>query len=276
MHITPAPIFNLCASDGATATVHAHGAHVTAWVPAGETESRLFLSERAVFADGVPIRGGVPVIFPQFAGEGPLPKHGFARAAQWSLQRAAPLADGSAQVVFALTDSTSTRAIWPHAFAATLTVTIGGTALDVRLHVHNTGNSAFRFTAALHTYLSVGDIGQVRVLGLDTLRYRDTADGGAQRQQPAGPLQIAGEVDRNYFETPRLLTLHDGLRQLRIEQDGFDDTVVWNPGAEASKTFKDLAPDDYRRFLCIEAAAIQHPICLEPATEWQGHQRLSI
>ena len=78
-------IVELRSADGAFAQVHLHGGHVLAWTPAGERDSRLYLSPISKAAPGVAIRGGVPVIFPQFAGEGPLPKHGFARTARWSL-----------------------------------------------------------------------------------------------------------------------------------------------------------------------------------------------
>ena len=93
-------------------------------------------------------------------------------------------------------------------------------------------------------------------------------------QQADAGLSIVGEVDRNYFATPPALLLQDGPRTLRIEQTGFVDTVVWNPGAASSVNFKDLAPDDYQRFLCIEAATIAQPVALPPGGHWRGSQRL--
>ena len=66
-------------------TVYLHGAHVTSWKPARDHDERLFLSERSEFRAGTAIRGGIPVIFPQFAAEGPLPRHGFARTSEWTL-----------------------------------------------------------------------------------------------------------------------------------------------------------------------------------------------
>jgi glucose-6-phosphate 1-epimerase len=80
----------------------------------------IFLSERAKFCHGTAIRGGILVCFPQFADEGPLLKHGFARISVWKLLRAEQLAD-LAQAVLQLENSAITRAIWPHAFSATLT-----------------------------------------------------------------------------------------------------------------------------------------------------------
>lgn len=259
----------LHAEDGAMAEIHTRGAHLTRWQPAGAQDSRLFVSERAIYAAGVPIRGGVPVIFPQFAGEGPLPKHGFARTAQWQLCE-----QGRGFAIFEWSDDASTRAIWPQAFAARLSIHISGAALSVTLKIRNTGSDTFHFTAALHSYLAVQDIAAVQVLGLQGLDYRDTANGGRMAHELDPALRITGEVDRNYFGAPPTLTLQESGRALRIEQTGFVDTVVWNPGAVASANFKDLAPEDYKRFLCIEAAVIGQPVMLEPGAEWRGGQRL--
>src|SRR5687768_12899777 len=52
---------------GATADVSLHGAHVLSWKPAPARE-RLYLSPNASHAPGTAIRGGIPVVFPQFAG----------------------------------------------------------------------------------------------------------------------------------------------------------------------------------------------------------------
>src|SRR4029078_10633561 len=114
----------LHADDGALAEVHRHGAHVTSWRPAGDTESRLYLSPRSEFGGSAPIRGGVPVIFPQFAAEGPLPRHGFARTSRWSLGGVRRRADGTAEADFVLRDSGETRTIWDAAFKAVLSVSV--------------------------------------------------------------------------------------------------------------------------------------------------------
>ena len=262
-------LITLCTADGASATIHYRGAHLSHWQPAGAAQNRLFVSERAIYAEGTPIRGGVPVIFPQFAGEGPLPKHGFARTAQWQLQH--HTAD---RALLTLTDDASSHALWPHAFQATLAIALGSTALEVSLGIENTGRSAFSFTAALHTYLSVQDLASTQLLGLHGLRYCDTADQRQHKTERTQSLSIAGEVDRNYFDTPATLTLQEPHRKLHITQAGFADTVVWNPGEQASRSFKDLAPDDFRRFICVEAAAIQHPIQLAAGQQWRGSQTL--
>ncbi|WP_428309709.1 D-hexose-6-phosphate mutarotase [Hydrocarboniphaga sp.] len=263
----PAPL-NLHAADGARAEIHAQGAHLSRWWNAAG-DDLLFLSARSGFAPGVAIRGGVPVIFPQFAGEGPLPKHGFARTQPWTLvdQRAD-------RARLALQDNAATRAIWPHAFGCELSIEIGGSQLRVSLSVTNSGDAAMLFTTALHTYLRVAAITDVRVLGLEGLRYRDTANGNAEAIERAEQLAIVGEVDRIYFDSPARLELVEPTRRLQIEQQGFSDTVVWNPGAEKGAALADMEDGGYQRMLCIEAAVIGKPVHLAPGETWSGSQTL--
>ncbi len=267
------PKLLLVAADGARAEIHAQGAHLTSWIPAGGSE-RLYLSRKALFQSGAAIRGGVPVIFPQFAGEGPLPKHGFARGLPWRLSSTAQPPQGPASAVFELEANAATRAIWPQAFKAQLQVTVGGATLETTLSVENSGAGELSFTAALHTYLRVGEIEQVRLDGLHGLRYRDTARGGSEAVEQAQSLRIAGEVDRIYFNAPPALQLDDAAQRLRIESVGFTDVVVWNPGAERAAALSDLDADGYRHFLCVEAAAIGVPVRLMPGARWSGTQRL--
>ncbi|HET7458609.1 MAG TPA: D-hexose-6-phosphate mutarotase [Gemmatimonadaceae bacterium] len=265
----------LRAADGARAELYLHGAHVTSWVPAGGGDERLFLSAAAEFRDGAAIRGGVPVIFPQFAGMGPLPKHGFARTTAWSLAGVAD--DGAtASATLRLGDTAATRALWPHAFAAELTVTVGGPSLVVRLAVANMGrDDAFDFTAALHTYLRVADASRAALRGLGGARYRDSAAGGVERVQEEPELHVRGEVDRIYLGAPASLELAEPGRVTHIASSGFPDVVVWNPGPTKGAALGDMEPDGASRMLCVEAAAVGAPVRLATARRWEGTQTLT-
>ena len=254
-------------SEGATALVALHGAQVLSWIPADGRE-RLFLSERAVFTESQPIRGGIPVVFPQFSERGPLQKHGFARIRQW---RCDGLEDDSA--VFALAgDGRDTE--WPHPFRARLRVGLAAHRLAVALEIENTGNAPLAFTAALHSYLRVDDIAQVAIEGLQGCDYEDSANGGTLHRQHDYEVTFAGETDRIYNDVVAPLALVDGERRLDIEQDGFGDAVVWNPGEHLCARLIDLAPDDWRRFVCVEAGQVLQPVVLGPGEQWNGSQAL--
>jgi len=265
------PCLRLLAADGASAEIYAQGAHLVSWVPAGERASRLFLSERAEFRPGAAIRGGVPVIFPQFGSEGLLPRHGFARHRDWEWL---PAESSSERALFRLGDGADTRALWPQRFEARLQVEIGGAELKLTLAVHNRGAASFSFTAALHSYLQLGDLAAVALRGLRDCRYRDAVSGGSALETSAELRFDEREIDRIYFDTPPQLQLQEGRRHLQIESRGFSDTVVWNPGDERARALTDLEPGGQRRMLCVEAAVIGRPVELSPDSHWQGSQRL--
>ncbi len=265
------PAVSLASPDGARALILLQGGQLLSWQrPDGEEQ--LYLSPRANYATGQAVRGGVPVIFPQFECRGPLPRHGFARTTRWAFEHAtASRADALA--VFALNDNEATQAIWPHTFLAELTVRLSAARLDLELAVTNTSLAPFEFTAALHTYLRVQDIAHVHLDGLHRLRYQDSVRGTEQVEQHQ-TLQVTGEVDRIYFDAARELTLHDGLRRRRISAAGFHDAVVWNPGSAKCAALPDMPVDGYREMLCIEAAAIGTPVSLAAGAEWVARQSI--
>lgn len=263
------PAMRLRAPDGAEATVLLHGAQLVSWIPAGDQE-RLYLSPTAAAGPGQAVRGGIPVIFPQFSQRGPLPRHGFVRDRAWHWVEGA-VRSGAAIGVLRLTDDDATRAIWPHRFEAELSFSLAGLELDVELAIGNTGDTPFDVTAALHTYLRVDDVRRARLGGLYGVRYVDTLTGTEQRQE-MDPFSFVGEIDRIYFEAQAPLTLATAMGRMTITREGFDDVVVWNPGPVKAAALADLPDDDWLRMLCVEAAAIGTPVTLAPGQEWVARQ----
>lgn len=270
------PALELRSPDGACAVVTLHGGHVTSWVPAGSQPEQMYLSPTSAFADGKAIRGGVPVIFPQFSDRGPLLRHGFARTRPWTLIDSGVDAQG-AFAGLRLADDDQTRALWPHAFELDLTLRVSGRDLVMELACHNPGDAPFAFTCALHTYLRVQDIDRVHVQGLAGVLYRNCVD-GSSAAQPEVELQVRGELDRIYHAVPGPLRLVDAPAQhsVHVAQHGFEDVVVWNPGEARAATLADLAPGGWRQMLCIEAARIAHPVQLAGGQRWSGAQQLTL
>lgn len=266
--------FRLTAANGSTAVVSRFGAQVLSWVTRDGRE-RLFLSDQGVFDGNTAIRGGVPVCFPQFAGFGQLPKHGFARNRAWAVS-ARSCADGYALVSLELRDDEATRALWPHAFTAELTVVLEGDRLDIEFAVDNSGDTPFSFTAALHSYLRVVEVEDIALAGLYGFAYRDAVDGGRVKKETSPELLIEAETDRVYHEVTRPLLLQAGNRSLGINSDGFPDVVVWNPWEDGGARIADLAASDFRHFLCVESAAAIKPVQLAPGEDWYGRQSLVV
>ncbi len=267
----------LVAPDGARATVLLHGGHLVSWVPAG-AEEQLYMSPKSEFASGQAIRGGVPVIFPQFGARGPLQRHGFARTKPWALVSAEQGKD-DALAVLRLCDDAATRMFWPHAFELELSVRISGREIQIELACENKGEAVLEFTAALHSYLRVADLDSTSLQGLTAMRYWDSVD-EMEKVQRVDLLLPGGELDRIYHRVREDMTLKERLatteRRLQIAQQGFEDAVVWNPGAEKCAALADMPADGYMQMLCVEAAAIETPLRLGAGESWAGMQTLTL
>ncbi len=180
--------------------------------------------------------------------------------------------------ILRLRENGSSLSIWPHKFELEYTVRIEGSRLELSLKVTNTDNTPFEFTAALHTYLYVKDLRHAAVGGLKGIWFVDRtnplADIVRQAIQRDERLEFFGEVDRLYFDVVHPVQLIQNEKEISIEKSGFADVVTWNPGQDKCAAFKDLQPDGYLEFVCVEAAAVEKPIRLGQGESWLGIQRL--
>ncbi len=266
--------------ESARGRVFLHGAHVTSWVPDGAAESVIWLSERAQFAEGVAIRGGVPICFPWFGPDVPPaggPAHGLARLVDWHFDGVDAAADGAVTARFSVDSSSDAPDPgWHEAFRvrpeelgevrfrAVYSVTFGDT-LTTSLRVTNTGDRALGFEAAIHSYYAVSDITQVAVSGLEGISYEERAAGAAQEERrDVAEVRFAGEVDRLYAQAPSRVTLTDaGLgRTIRLDSSGAAGWVVWNPHVAKAERMADFGDDEWRGMVCLE------PVCLGENTVW--------
>jgi len=262
-------------SAASTCAVALQGAQVIGFAPRGQPDW-LWVSERARWATGAALRGGIPICFPWFGPhptERALPSHGFARTRAWRLAGVAEAAGGRVRAELTLDADAETAALYPHPFEARLTVT-AGEELELAFEVANTGGAPLRFELALHSYFAVSDVGAIAIEGLGGCDFVDKVAGGARRRQDSEPLRIAGEVDRVYDAAgPITLGGPGRARPLRIQPRGAASTVVWNPGPEKAAALGDMAPEGYRRFVCIETGNIgTHAVTLPPA----ARQSLSV
>jgi glucose-6-phosphate 1-epimerase len=267
---------SLNTDTGASADIYRYGAHLTSWKTAAGREW-MFISREAQFEQGKAIRGGVPVIFPQFSGFGRGQRHGFARNMEWQLVEECKSSTQEASCRFVLQADDKSLSLWPHRFRAEFVPTLRDNQLDMTLTIHNTDQQPFSFTAALHTYFAVSNLHQVHLRGLKGVRYWDNDGSDFHRDRFVFELEamtFPDAIDRVFFDNLNPLQLIDGNDRLTIENKGFQEVVVWNPGAEATKKLDDMADDEYLRMLCVEAAIIDQPVTLAPGESWRGAQVL--
>ncbi len=197
-----------------TVLVDTHGACVVSYVPAGGREV-FFVSEKGT--------GGMPLCWPWFAGHGPMAdsrRHGIARYMDFEV--AGINRNGNADsLTLRLKSGEETRRLFPHDFTLTVEVRVDD-RLTVSMTGENTGKEPFAVTEAFHPYFVVSDSSKCTVEDVDSHEYRlvDPAVGAT-------------------------LSFTDG---------GGKGRYIWRPNSQShmSKSVSPIAPDDWRRFICVE------------------------
>ena len=254
------------AQKQSSAEISTFGARVLSWNHAGR--DMLFMPALGDSDERAAPHGGIPVLFPQFGLFGPGRKHGVVRDMVWEL-------DTRGDDFLVMRCKLAQDAHVPEAEVC-LRVELTPEGLKTYFSVTNSSAETIRFTCGLHTYLRVSDVAAVQLTGLENTAWHDALNGLQARAPASTPLSGPVNVDRVYVDAPARLALLDSGASVMIEQAGFSDTVVWNPGAELASDLSDLQNEAWRHFLCVEAAQIMTPVELPAGATWQGHQRIQL
>ncbi len=240
-------------NDSAEAKIALQGAHLFHYKVKNKA-ALLWVSEKAYFEEGKAIRGGVPICFPWFGKNkenATLPQHGFARTALWKVVLEEEIEECHTHIRLQLKPDADTLEQWSYLFDLYLDVTIGD-ELSIALSVTNTDSKVFEISTALHTYFQVSDINTIRIKGLDASRYYNALDNTSYKQK--GDILIQEEVDRVYSDPSDTITLLDGESKVKLQQEGSNSLVVWNPWIEKSAQMGDMSAEGYRSMVCLETA----------------------
>ena len=248
--------------------IYHHGAHVVDWTPRGGAPV-LWMSQYTHLDSESAIRGGIPICWPWFGAglrgvESPL--HGIARLEEWRLVRRETTGD-TARATYLLIDARPDKCAFPYRLTYDVSV---GREFSAMLTVRNTGSRRFDFEEALHTYLAVADVRQIRIAGLDQAMYLDRAAGhavGPHRQE--GDITITEETDRIYHSAgPIEIADPVGHRTITIERTGSADAVVWNPWIDKARAMPDFGDDEWMTMICVETANVgEHVVTLNPGKD---------
>lgn len=235
-------VIDIC-SGNCSAQIHRFGATVISWKVNGNSE-QLFLSSKAQLDGSKPIRGGIPLVFPQF---GPsagrrfpqLAQHGFARNVWW---RVVHLGSDHVSMKIDASDAPDLASAFPFAFSILYEIRVkADNSLITSAMVRNEGEHEFSCDWLFHTYFAVSDIANIKVPGL-------------LEQQLDGQ-----EYDERFHKHSQALILIDNSKKIVLNCTNLPDCVVWNPGNDKARTMADLGPGEERRFVCVEAGAIGPP-----------------
>lgn len=235
-----------------SAEISLYGGHIMQWTPIGH-KPVIFMSPKAVFAQGKALRGGIPICWPWFGKnteDASLPSHGIARTALWQHAGTETLENGAVRIVLALPP---TQELMP---SGALIIELGKELLIslMTMDVQRT----MPFSAAMHTYFAVSDYETVAVTGLEECDFIEFADDAIPHCED--PLIPAGHIDRIYHPVApeQLITIHDPAweRSINIYRDGSSSAVVWNPGEQLAAGMGDLGAEACRGFLALETTAV--------------------
>lgn len=261
-------------TDSCTAELVLHGAIVTRWQPVGQ-KPVLFAGDGLDYRPGVSMHAGIPLCGPWF---GPgrsgdrKPAHGFYRSSLWRLAGAEQTGIGTDVVTELRLELTAEDLVdvpaaagWPRDARLSLRVRLG-TTLQVTLTTQ-TGIDGADLEEALHTYLHVGDVRQVRLFGLDSAEYIDKVAGGEVRVQH-GDVTFSGETDRVYSSGSDVVVYDPVLgRRLTVAKEHSSSTVIWNPGQSKGAALADVG-GQWPEFVCVEAAnALDGAVVIPPDSE---------
>ena len=236
------------------------GGNLLSYRPKSEKHDIFWLGDLNKFDNNQAIRGGIPVCWPRFAEEdlnNYLPRHGFARLSTWTLQKV-NVDETKIEAELSLIPEEK----YHLNLSAKLFLKITD-KLEYTLETTNHGTEEFSFSEALHAYFNISSIKDIEIQGLAGHRYKNSLDGKFYTLE--NNLRINGEFDSIFLEQTQPVKIIDKgfAREIIIEKQGSNTTVVWN----SNKDLAEMSQDQYKTFVCVEPSNVgEHCIKLAPKT----------
>lgn len=264
-------------ASGTTCTVHDFGATVLSF-KTKEGKECLFVSRKAKMDGSKAVRGGIPLVFPQFGQpDTNMPQHGFLRQNYWKASEPYETSDiAGIEYTLELKDVQNARGVglWDESTeldcVCTYKIEIGCNKMTTALMIKNTSSSkAFDFQTLQHTYYLVNDgaafdPSQCYVKGLNGYIVDDKI---TNTEYDAGeePVVLVGNVDRVYNPKEGSAKSVDvkigvgGSSTIQMKAIGEVDgkevpvaCVVWNPFKEKAAAMGDFDDPQYVDMICVE------------------------
>jgi len=230
------------------------GASILSWICNGR--ERLYVSPRTKRDGSRPVEGGISLVFPNFADDGPASKpYGFARYCRWIVKKV-----GGQSIVLTLPRSSVSAETWGN-FNVELeyTVKILPDTLVTSLKIHNTSRQALlEYDVGWRTYYLVSDLSQARVSGCRGHNYFDKTEGKGPLNDSHEHVPVYGGIHRVYESTENELFILDrGFKShLRIKKDSsLASAAIWNPGQLKARLLRDFPNEEYVMMLSVAPIA---------------------
>ncbi|KAI0778185.1 galactose mutarotase-like protein [Trametes elegans] len=270
---------------GSSVEILYYGATVISWKSGSATHpqpvERLFVSGKAALDGSKPVRGGIPVVFPNFGApthpdHAKLSQHGFARNNVWKFSKT--VMDNEA----GLEPNDDIKAQFDHPFLLDYVVTLAEHQLTTDLHVKHIGLSttpAFEFQALFHNYIRA-PANDVLISPLTGVSYYDKTEPTEEaRSTPKVESRQGVDVkkftDFVYENAPGRYNVVWPDGEVEVRTTHLKDVVIWNPQEGGSK-IGDMEERGWEKYVCVEPGFVRGFVKLEPTQAWWGQQVLTV
>lgn len=222
----------------------------------------LYISPLSQIDSKQTLRGGIPILFPQFGNSGNLKKHGFVRDCNWKLV----YEENNQNDLFVEYEYVIDKGHfldWKHSAKLNLKASVINNVFNITIQILNTGDSSFEFTGGLHPYFKINSRSAIKINGLESSSFEDSF--------PEIKFELSSDrvIERLYF-TNNDIFFNNGCDNLVIKSKGFESWMIWNPGMDMAKAINDLPDDDWNKFICIEPIVKNNAIMLKPNEIFKG------
>lgn len=206
--------------------VSLYGANLLRWKSLNK--ERLYIAKTSLLDGTKAVRGGVPVVFPQFARPNEnLPQHGFVRTSFWKYLKNTEENEGDEDSIFFYLDHTMVNDQnlilnhWNYAFNLLIEFKLtSSNKLIQKFYIQNIDNNkSFFFQNLLHTYYSISNIHNITVKGLKSSSYLDKLDWNhGKKVEEQEEIIFKSEFDSIYLNTKlKEIVLYDNCKELCFE-----------------------------------------------------------
>jgi glucose-6-phosphate 1-epimerase len=254
-------------SSGASCKIHDFGATVLSY-QTGAGRECIFLSRDAKLDGTKAVRGGIPLVFPQFGQpDKAMPQHGFLRNNYWQVDESSAYDNSdSAGITYSLefkNVQAGKGGKWDENTELNCTcfyaIKIEANKMTTTLEIMNTSTKPFNFQTLQHTYYMVDgnaafDASQCFVKGLEGYSVVDKVT-NEEYTVGADPVTLAGLTDRVHNppagkdSVDVMIGVGSG-KTLKLTATGIVDgapvpvsCVVWNPFKENAAKMGDFGDD---------------------------------
>jgi len=140
------------------------------------------------------------------------------------------------------------------------------------LKIENTGSNSFSFTVGLHPYFYVPSVLKCSVEGLKSISFTDKHK--ATHSEDILKFTTS-EFERLYHENNPIKLIYNNV-SLELNQKGFDEWMIWNPGQTLAKSISDLPNNDWKNFICIEPVIASKPKTLKSGAIFDGTLKIGL